>query len=57
MKSVCQNCEKEISFRMEQASQNRFHKSLCIECQIVEIRKTYPPKLAEMSIKNLEQYR
>ena len=52
----CEHCNKELTWKMAQASMNRFRKCLCIEGQIEEIKKTYPPKLAEMSIKQLEKY-
>jgi hypothetical protein len=55
-KPMCQGCADEISWRMERVSRNRFNKSLCVLCQITEIKRTYPPKLAEESIKNLKKY-
>jgi hypothetical protein len=52
----CESCTKEVSWKIAQASMNRFRKCLCIEHQIEEIKKTYPKALAEMSIKQLEKY-
>jgi len=52
----CTGCHKTISWKMAQVTINRYHKVLCIDCQKVEIMATYPPKLAEYTIRNLENY-
>ena len=56
-KPQCSVCNDEITWGEQRTSMNRFRKQLCINCQIKEIKATYPPKLAEMSIKQLEQYK
>ena len=55
-KPQCSVCNDEITWGEQRTSMNRFRKQLCIKCQIDEIKKTYPPKLADMTIKQLEKY-
>ncbi len=56
-KLQCQTCGDEITWRMASVSRGRFRKSLCLDCQAAEIEATYPPKLKDFALKNLEKYR
>lgn len=56
MKTLCEHCHKEIRWNMASVSMNRFRKYLCIDGQIEEIKKTYPPELAKLSIQRLQSY-
>lgn len=49
--------DKNLGWSMTQVSMNRFGKALCIKHQIEEIKRTYPPKMAEMTLKTNKYYR
>lgn len=57
MKFTCTRCLTEISMGVDRASYNRFKKSLCLNCQELEIEETYPNGLREIASKNLNDYR
>lgn len=51
----CENCKIKISAKVASFSWNRYGKPLCIHCQLDEMKKDTPPKLAkflEKTIKN-----
>lgn len=52
----CEGCNRKITWGMYRTTVNRYRKPLCFDCQKVEIMATYPPKLAEIAIRNLENY-
>jgi len=53
----CDYCSKEVSWKMAQTTGNRYRKTLCWDCQLKEIDKTYPPKLAEEAKKRVREIR
>lgn len=55
-KPQCHSCGEEITWGVQRTSINRFRKQLCIKCQKAEIKKTYPPKLAEFALKEMAKY-
>ena len=55
----CQSCHKQISYPVAHASMGYLRKMLCIDCQIVEVKRTYAkqPVLMQNKINELLKYK
>jgi len=53
----CNYCGKEVSWRMAKTTGNRYKKTLCWDCQLEEIDRIYPKKLAEEAKKRVKEIR
>lgn len=51
----CQHCGRQITWQMAKFSMSQYKKELCLDGQIEEIRKVYPPKLQEFTINTLRK--
>ena len=53
---TCDRCLTEITWGVYKTSNNRYQRPLCYQCQELEIEETYPEKLKEFALKQLQEY-